>query len=92
MLPYFDVGADSIDPYGGTEFKSPDLRKLRDSLERSLDAFTQPPKSLTIPEHLGYGSTEFSPDPKVMLPIVEKTLGMIDYALSEDGTLVFRGD
>lgn len=92
MLPYFDVGLTSIDPYDGTEFQTADLEKLRDSLERSTDAFTKPPKSLPIPEHLGYGSTMFSPDPKIMMPIVKKTLAMIQYAMEKNGTLVFRGD
>jgi hypothetical protein len=92
MLPYFDVGTQSIDPYGGTEFHLPDLHKLRDSLQRSMSAFTKPPESLKIPEHLGYGSTEFSPDPKTMLPIVDKTLSMIEYAVSHKGSLIFRGD
>lgn len=92
MLPYFNVGSTSIDPYDGTEFQMADLEKLRDSLTRSADAFTKPPKSLPIPENLGYGSTEFSPDPKIMMPIVKKTLAMIQYAMEKKGTLVFRGD
>ena len=92
MLPYFDAGTKSIDPYGNTEFTSPDLLQLRDSLRRSMDAFKKPPKSLAIPEHLGYGSTVFSPDPKIMLPCVNKTLSMIEHALAVDGTLIFRGD
>jgi hypothetical protein len=75
-----------------TEFDTGDLEKLRDSLERSTDAFIKPPKSLPIPEHLGYGSTVFSPDPKIMMPIVKRTLTMIQYALANNGTLVFRGD
>lgn len=80
MLPYFDVGSTSIDPYDGTEFKNTDLEKLRESLKRSTDAFINPPKSLQMP------------DTEIMMSIVKKTLSMIEYALANDGTMVFRGD
>lgn len=92
MLPYFDVGSTSIDPYHRTEFQGADLEKLRESLQRSTAAFADPPKSFALTEHSGYGSTKFSPDPLVMMPIVKRTLEMIQYATEKNGMLVFLGD
>ena len=92
MLPNYDVGSEKIELYEDTHFHFADMEKLKDNLVRFVNAFRDPPRVFSLPPHTGYGADEFSPQSSVMLPLVQKTIDMIDVAIKLNGELLFRGD
>ena len=92
LLPIFDVGDTPIDPYGGTSFDEADLRRLREHLRCHRPAFEAKPERWSITETVGQRSKTVELDREKALAVIDRTLAMIDSALSVGGILVFRGD
>jgi len=92
LLPFFDVGDSPIDPYGGTRFMESDLRRLREHLRYHHEFFEAKPDSWTVTETSGNQSTVLRLERKQAMAVIGKTLEMIEYALANGGTFIFRGD
>src|SRR4029450_9554248 len=92
LLPFFDVGDSPIDPYGGTQFKESDLRRLGEHLRFNHDVFEAKPDSWTVTETSGSQSSVIRLERKKVLSVTDKTMEMIEYALANGGTFIFRGD
>jgi hypothetical protein len=92
LLPFFDVGNSPIDPYGGTEFKEPDLRRLRDHLRWHRSFFEGKPDSWSVTEASADRTTVLRLQREKVMAVVDRTLQMIEFALERGGSLIFRGD
>lgn len=92
LLPSFDDGGATIDPYGGTEFKDVQLRRLRDRLLKLRITLQARPAFWTVSEASGEPRRIILLERKKLLAVVIKTLQMIDFALENGGSIVFRGD
>lgn len=92
LLPFFDVGDTPIDPYDGTEFREGDLRRLREHLGYYRAGFEAKPATWSVTETVGDQNRTIRLEREKVLSVVDRTLEMIEIALSRGGTLVFRGD
>jgi len=92
LLPFFDVGEEPIDEYGGTVFEAGALGRLRTHLtwrRAYLEAKEDP---WIVTETCGSRSESYELKRDVALEVVDKTLVMIDRALELEGSIVFSGD
>jgi hypothetical protein len=92
LLPFFDVGGEVIDPYDGGVYREEDLKRLRKRLECWRSVFESKPTSWTVTDSSSHDAKHLVLERKIVLAIFEKTIRMIDIALSKGGVLVFRGD
>ena len=92
LLPLFDVGDAPIDPYAGTEFLEGDLRRLREHLRCYRAGFESRPPTWTVTETSEVQSKTIRIERDKVLAVVDRTLEMIEIALSRGGTIIFRGD
>jgi len=92
LLPFFDVGDTPLDPYDGCEFLEGDLRRLRTHLRCYRAGFEARPTTWSITETLDAQSHTIHLERDKILNVIDRTLQMIDFALSHGGTLMFRGD
>jgi hypothetical protein len=92
LLPYLDVGSQVIDPYDGWVYGEEDLKRLRKRLECWRPVFESKPTSWTMTDSSAHDAKRIDLERARVLAIFDKTIGMIDFALSKGGALVFRGD
>jgi hypothetical protein len=92
LLPFFDVGNATIDPYGDTEFKEADLKRLKDRLVYLQETLDAKPATRTVTEVSADQSRMIRLERQTLLAVVTKTLQMINFALASGGTIIFRGD
>lgn len=92
LLPYFDVGDQPIDEYGKTIFDSKAVARLRTHLSAYRSQVEAQPESWSITERSSRGERIFLVDREAVLAIIDKTLVMIEHALSRGGELIFLGD
>lgn len=92
LLPYFDVGHVQIDPYGETEFRGAELRRLREHLRELRVNVEAKPKRRSRAELPSGQQRTMRLDRGKILTVIDRTLEMIEFALVRDGTLIFRGD
>lgn len=92
LLPYFDVGDIPIDPYGGTEFREPDLQRLREHLRAFRYYVEAKPETWSISESSPGQERTIRLERQKILMVIDRTLEMIEIALRRGGTLIFRGD
>ena len=69
-----------------------DLRRLREHLRYHHKAFEAKPDSWTVTETSGNETIVIRLERKKVLLVIGKTLEMIEYALANGGTFIFRGD
>lgn len=92
LLPFFDVGEQPIDEYGGTVFEAGDLRRLRTHLTWRRGYLEAKGEPWTVTETSGAQSQSYELQRDVALEVIDRTLAMIDRALELGGNIVFRGD
>jgi hypothetical protein len=92
LLPFFDVGGEGIDPYDGGIYGGEDLNRLRKRLENWREVFAGKPTRWTVTDSSAVDAKSLVLERKTVLAIFDKTIRMIDIAMSKEGVLVFRGD
>jgi hypothetical protein len=92
LLPHFDVGDQPIDEYGKTIFESKAVARLRTHLSAYRSQVEAQPESWSITERSSRGERIFLVDREAVLAVIDKTLVMIEHALSRGGELIFFGD
>ena len=92
LLPHFNVGDQPIDEYGKTIFDSKAVARLRTHLSAYRSQVEAQPESWSITERSSRGERIFLVDREAVLAIIDKTLVMIEHALSRGGELIFLGD
>jgi hypothetical protein len=92
LLPFFDVGGESIDPYDGGIYRGEDLVRLRRRLVGWRDVVDGKPEKWTVTDSSAHDAKTVVLERKSVLAIIDKTIAMIDLAVSKGGAVVFRGD
>lgn len=92
LLPYFDIGDVPIDPYGATGFHDGDLQRLRKHLHHLHDVVEGKPETWSLTESANGKDSTIRLERAKILALLDKTLEMIDFALSHGSVLIFRGD
>ena len=92
LLPHFNVGDQPIDEYGKTVFDAAAVSRLGRHLSEYRGHVEARPSSWSITEHSTSGDVSYVIDRETVLVIIDKTLSMVEYALSEGGELIFYGD
>lgn len=92
LLPFFDVGGEGIDPYDGGTYQGEDLKRLRRRLETWREVFENKPTRWTVTDSSAMDTKSVDLERKTVVAILDKTIQMIDIAISKGGVLVFRGD
>jgi len=92
LLPFSDVGDAPIDPWDGTEFRDADLRRLRAHLRCNRPVIEGKPETWSVTETAGQQSRTIHLEREKVLTVIDRTLEMIEFALSRSGVLIFRGD
>jgi hypothetical protein len=92
LLPFFDVGNNPINEYGTTVFDVDDIRRLRVHLEWQQSYIKAKGMSWRITETCDGKSETYEFKRDAALAVIDKTIAMIERAISLNGQLVFRGD
>lgn len=92
LLPHFNVGDQPIDEYGKTVFDAAAVSRLGRHLSEYRGHVEARPTSWSITERSTSGDVSYVIDRETVLAIIDKTLSMVEYALSEGGELIFYGD
>jgi len=92
LLPLFDVGGAGIDPYDGGIYQGEDLKRLRKRLQNWREVFASKPTQWTVTDSSAMDAKNLVLKRKIVLAMFDKTIRMIDIAMSKGGVLVFRGD
>jgi hypothetical protein len=92
LLPHFDVGEQPIDEYGETIFDSGAVARLGTHLSVYRGQLETQPGSWSITERSSRWERTFLVDREAVLAVIDKTLAMIEHALSRGGELVFSDD
>jgi hypothetical protein len=92
LLPHFDVGEQPIDEYGETIFDSGAVARLGRRLSAFRGQIESKAESWSITERSSRGEETFLVEREAVLAVIDKTLAMVEYALSRGGELVFSGD
>jgi hypothetical protein len=92
LLPDFEADDSPIDEYGGTEFRAADLQKLKTRLVAARERIKAKPARWTVTDWSSGKPHEMPLDRKTALALLDRTPEMIDFALAQGGTIVFRGD
>jgi hypothetical protein len=74
LLPLFDAGDQPIDEYGGTEFDTAAVVRLRTHLRRQRSYFEGKPASWTMAETTSTGIEELNFDRGEVLRVIDKTI------------------
>jgi hypothetical protein len=92
LLPFFDVGGESIDPYDGGIYRGEDLLRLRKRLVGWRHVIDGKPEKWTVTDSSADDAKTVVLERRKVLAIIDKTIAMIDIAASKGGAVVFRGD
>jgi hypothetical protein len=92
LLPFFDVGGASIDPYDGGVYRGEDLHRLRKRLVSWRDVVKAKPTKWTVTDSSALDAKRVVLERERVMAIIDKTIAMIDIAINKGGVIVFRGD
>lgn len=92
LLPYFDVGDQPIDEYGGTVFDTAAVARLKTHLLWQRSYIEGKPTVWTVSESMGNDTATIQVSREVALRVIDKTIEMASRAVGLNGELIFRGD
>ena len=92
LLPYFDVGKQPIDQYGGTVFDQDDIKRLYMHLQDHREFFARREEKWQIFEKSNVVSNIFEVNRDDIVKVLDKTIEICKKAIEMNGQILFRGD